>query len=81
MSAASPTPEAPEGVRIVHADGTSTPVDVEYRGQEPRQVGDEIYIVDVWQITTVVSWSLGDKLAADLIPASCSIGLHRVGVR
>lgn len=74
-------PDAPQNLRIVHADGTHTPVEVVYIGKEPRQVGDEIYILDKWEITTVVAWRRGDHLDADWMPDATIIGLNRVGTR
>lgn len=75
------TPNAPRGVRIVHPDGTATPVEVEFIGTEPREAYGDIFIVDIWQVTTVVSWDDGDRLDFDWRPDMCVIRTYRVGVR
>jgi hypothetical protein len=76
------TPTPPEGVRIAHPDGTSTPFELAYVGTEPRQVNGDIYIVDIWEATTVVEWNAGDKLAIDREPDGCfTIRMDRVGMR
>lgn len=73
-------PEAPH-VRVEHADGSSTPVDLTFTGREPREVRGEIFIVDCWESTTVLNWLPDDRLVGDPVPTDCAIRTHRVGVR
>lgn len=68
-------------LRVAHPDGTSTPVDTEFVGTEPREANGEIYIVDVYEVTSIVNWNPGDQWEADKWPDVCSIRSHRVGVR
>jgi len=84
MSTSIDTPQGdtPQGVRIRHSDGSSTPVELQFMGRRPQQTRNgDIRIIDVWQVTTVVSWAPGDRFEADMVPGSCSIGFHRVGVK
>lgn len=76
-----PTPEAPQGVRIIRTDGTVTPVEVEFIGTEPEQIDGEVYIINRWKVATDTFMGPGDQLDADVVPAYSSIVLMRVGVR
>ncbi|MGB3484008.1 MAG: hypothetical protein WBB07_17555 [Mycobacterium sp.] len=69
------------GLRIAHPDGTSTPVDVTFVGTEPREVNGEIYIIDIWETTSIVVWNAGDRWEADEEPDYFAIRSHRVGTR
>ena len=73
--------DCPRNVRIEHPDGTTTPIEVKYVGTEPRHVNDDIYIVEIWEATTIVNWNHGDRIEADHLPPVCAIRTHRVGLR
>lgn len=72
------TPQAPHNVRIVHADGSIQPVDVEFIGTDPREILDDIHIINRWQIVTETFMAEGDRIEADFIPDDCSIIARRV---
>lgn len=65
------TTRHPENVRILHPSGTTTPVEVEYLGTEPRAVDGEIYIVERYAIKGTFL-AKGDRIEADWMPSVCS---------
>ena len=56
------------GLRVVHYDGTATPVEVRRIGCEPREVYGEPVVVSVWEVTMVVPWEDGDRWEWDTRP-------------
>jgi hypothetical protein len=71
---------APENLRIVHPDGTSTPLDVEFIGTEPREIDGDIRIISHYVVTTPTFMADGDRLDGDNLD-DCSIGVKHAGVR
>lgn len=71
------TPQEPRNVRIVHADGSVTPVEVEFLGTEPREAHGDIFIVDRWQVTTDTFVTEGDRLMGDFDPDRCFSVIYR----
>lgn len=59
-------PEAPQGVRVRHADGTATPCTVTYDGPD-----DEGY--HIWLVHTHIDFDNGETLSVDMMPARTSI--------
>lgn len=62
-----------EGLRVVHTDGTHTPVEVRYVGTEPREAAGEIYLCQIWEVTSIIRWTTGDKWQANKQPDGCFI--------
>lgn len=58
----------PEGVRVVRADGTETPCELVYRGQEDGQY--------LWDVAGVVLRK-GDMVRVDMMPGLTSIEIQR----
>ena len=56
----------PEGVRLVHADGTSLILELAHGG-----VDDEGF--DHWTVLTPVDFSAGDHIEIDEMPQMCCI--------
>jgi hypothetical protein len=62
----------PEGVRILHADGTTTPVELTYRGpvdglhqwesMSPVEPGDRLHVDTLPPLTTIVFGAEGGDL-------------------
>ena len=69
------TAPVPRNVRIEHADGRVTPVEVAYAGKRPARGGDEVYILDVWSVVTPVDFRIGDRVAADDMPELAQVRL------
>lgn len=68
---ATPSAQRPQGVRIEHANGTTTPVELAYRGYDADEQAH------VWECITPVA--RGDRVRVALLPAHTSITLPTVG--
>lgn len=64
-------PRAPEGTRLVHADGSETPLELVYLGR------DEERGTYVWEAT--VPARPGDQLRVGVLPAHTTIVVPRQG--
>jgi hypothetical protein len=61
--------EEPQGVRIVHRDGTETPCTLTYLGQDEG--------VDGWRINEPVDLAAGDHIEVAVCPARSAIEFGR----
>ena len=73
------TPQPPPNFHVRHIDGTRTPLECVFIDKEPREVNGDIFIVDIWEVATVVAWKPGDMIDADDWPQASAIRAHRVG--
>jgi hypothetical protein len=60
--------ERPQGVEVVHADGSSVPCELAYLGADDEGIHQ-------WEIATKVNFRDGDILRVDVMPARTSINI------
>jgi hypothetical protein len=63
---ADPMSIRPEGVRIIHADGTFLPLELAHAGIDPEGF-------DRWAVLTPVDFRAGDNIEIDEMPQMCCI--------
>lgn len=59
------SPIAPEGARVVHLDGTATPIPLVYAGVREG--------LHEWHVHPPVQYQMGDHLEIGMLPARTSI--------